>query len=85
MASEVTAYRANDGSLHDTECEAAARDLQLIIAGSKCAENSPYAKTMLEWMIRNPREIADALTAYADACPQEPPEESDPGNGETVS
>lgn len=70
MATEVKSWKANDGSLHDTECDAVRRDLQLLIADSPCAENSPYAKIMLEWMIRQPEEIAAALTAYAEACPK---------------
>jgi hypothetical protein len=71
MAKEVRSWEANDGSLHKSECEAAARDLEIIIAGSPCAENSPYAKTMFGWLKREARDIAAALIAYADACPVE--------------
>lgn len=71
MAKEVRSWEANDGSLHKTECEAAACDLQNIINASPCAENSPYAKKTFDWLKREAREIAAALIAYADACPVE--------------
>lgn len=76
MAKETRSWEANDGSLHKTECDAARRDLQLLIADSPCAENSPYAKIMLDWMTRNPREIAKTLIEYADACPENLNEEA---------
>lgn len=85
MATATTAYRANDGSLHDTECGAATRDLQLLIADSACAENAPYSRTMLGWLTSQPREIAASLIAYADACPQEDRTESDAPADATVS
>ena len=78
MATEVKAFRAEDGTLHNTACEAAVRDLNLIINKSPCAENSPYAKIMLEWMTDQAPEIVATLNEYIAACPKPEPTAATP-------
>jgi len=70
MAKETRSWEANDGSLHKTECDAAKRDLEILIAASPCAENAPYAKKLLTWLTSNPAAIASALSEYHMACPK---------------
>lgn len=70
MPKEITAYQANDGSIHDTACKAATRDLEGIVKASPLAENGPYATKLVEWLCREAPAVIDVLTAYRDACPK---------------
>ena len=72
MPQEITAYRANDGSIHETACLAATRDLEEMVNASPLAENGPYAKKLVDWLKSDAPAIRDALGAYADACPIPP-------------
>lgn len=75
MPQEITAYRANDGSIHETACAAATSDLEGIVQASPLSENQPYAKKLVEWLCKEAPAVIDVLTAYRDACPK-PPEDS---------
>lgn len=76
MPLEVTAYRAEDGSLHTDACEAATKDLELLIAQSPLAENQPYCRKVLEWLISDSDTIMDKLKEYHVACPKTAREET---------
>lgn len=78
MAKETKSWEANDGSLHKTACEAAKCDLELLVKASPCAENAPYAKILLEWLMRQSAEIVVALNEYDCACPRKTPTEQAP-------
>ena len=76
MATEVTAWEANDGSLHKTPCEAATRNVELLVQRSPLSENSPYAKKLVEWLTQNPRAIREVLQEHERACPREARDEA---------
>lgn len=78
MPKEITAYQAEDGSLHTDACAAARKDIELLIAGSPLAENQPYAKSLCEWLTDDPRKIIDKLGEYLDACPNDAEERALP-------
>lgn len=69
MPTEVTAFRASDGSLHEDLCTAATRDVELMVQRSPLAENQPYAKKLVEWLTQNSRDIRAVLEAHEQACP----------------
>lgn len=69
MAERIEAFRADDGTLHNDECSAVKRDLDMLIQGSPLAENAPYAKIATEWLAANALAIGKVLMHYADACP----------------
>lgn len=70
MATEVKSWRANDGSLHENECSAATRDVELIVEQSPLNENAPFARKLVEWMTGNAKLIRDTLEAHERACPK---------------
>lgn len=70
MPKEVTAYQADDGSLHTSECAAATVNVELLVKASPLAENQPYAKKLVEWLTGNPRAIREVLEAHERACPR---------------
>lgn len=69
MPQEVTAFRADDNSLHDDECAAATRNVELLVQRSPLAENQPFARIAVDWLCANAEEIRDKLEAHARACP----------------
>jgi hypothetical protein len=74
MATEVKAYRANDGTLHETECAAATRDVELLVKQSPLSENEPYARKVVEWLTSNAAEsIIEAIQQHARACSKDEP------------
>lgn len=77
MATEVTAWRANDGTLHDSRCDAATNDLTAFVMASPMAENQPYARQLVEWLTKEAGQIVAILTEYREACPI-PPQEGTP-------
>lgn len=83
MPQEITAYRAKDGSIHETACLAATRDLEALVAASPLAENTPYAKKLVDWLTSQAPAILEVLGEYAAACPipseGEAPQESSEG------
>lgn len=72
MAKEVTSWQANDGSLHDNQCKAAVRDIELMVAASPLAENPPFAKKLSEWLASNSSVVRATLQAHAKACNKRP-------------
>jgi hypothetical protein len=70
MPQEVTAYRADDGTLHEDKCAAATRNVELLVKRSPLAENQPFARDLVAWLIANPKEIRDMLEAHETACPK---------------
>lgn len=75
MATEVKAYRANDGTLHEDICAAATRDVEIIVEGSPLSENQPYARQLVEWLCGNATLIRQTLGAHEMACPKALPAE----------
>lgn len=71
MPKKITAYQAEDGSIHDSECAAATRDVEIMVAASPLAENQPYAKMLVEWLTSNPAMIRKKLEAHESACPKD--------------
>jgi hypothetical protein len=71
MPKEITAYQAKDGSLHDSACSAATRDVELMVQSSPLAENQPFAKELVSWLCKEASPLIDVLTDYHDACPVE--------------
>lgn len=71
MPKKITAYQADDGSIHDSECAAATRDVELMVQRSPLAENQPFARLLVEWMTNNADEITDKLAAHGRACPKD--------------
>lgn len=71
MPKEITAYQADDGSIHATACAAATCDLEAIVKASELSENGPYAKKLVEWLTSQAPAVIAVLTAYRDACPIE--------------
>lgn len=69
MAQKITAYQAEDGSIHADACAAATRDLEAVIAASPLAENGPFAKQLLAWMQERSAVILKVLGEYDAACP----------------
>jgi hypothetical protein len=76
MPLEVTAFKAEDGSLHEDACSAATKDIELMIGRSPLAENQPYARRVLEWLTESSGDIVTALVAYRAACPKDSREEA---------
>jgi hypothetical protein len=81
MATEVKSWKANDGSLHENECAAATRDVELMVECSPLAENTPFARKLVDWLTANAGEIRTTLEAHERACPKavaaaEPAEEA---------
>lgn len=70
MPKKITAYQADDGSIHDDECAAATRDVELMVAASPLAENQPYARKLVEWLTGNSEQIRAVLETHERACPQ---------------
>jgi hypothetical protein len=84
MATEVKAWKAEDGTLHDSECEAATRDVEMLVERSPLAENSPYAKKLVEWLTENAGEIRTKLQAHERACPKVEAEAKQAGTLPTI-
>ena|SRR5690349_11196290 len=78
MPKEVTAFRAEDGSLHEDKCAAATRDVELMVQASPLAENAPFARDLVVWLTRNSKMIREKLEAHAEACPIAPQEQASP-------
>lgn len=70
MATEVRSWKANDGSLHENECAAATRDVELIVERSPLAENTPFARKLVDWLTGNAALIRETLEAHERACPK---------------
>jgi hypothetical protein len=70
MPKKITAYQAEDGSIHDSECAAATRDVELMVQASPLAENAPFARTLVDWLCANPNLIREKLEAHERACPK---------------
>lgn len=70
MVKMIKSWEAEDGSLHRTECDAATRDVTLLVQRSPLAENSPYSKKLVMWLCENAPEIRQKLEAHEKACPQ---------------
>lgn len=70
MPIAVTAFKANDGSLHEDACTAATRDVELMVQRSPLSENQPYAKKLVEWLTQNSRDIRAVLETHERACPR---------------
>jgi hypothetical protein len=77
MAIEVKSWKANDGSLHENECAAATRDVELIVEQSPLQENTPFARKLVEWLTGNAALIRETLEAHERACPKAVAAESD--------
>lgn len=75
MAERIDAYRADDGSIHPTECAAVKHELGLLIEQSPIAENKPFARIAHKWLTENAHKIGAILMHYGDVCPN-PAEES---------
>ncbi len=71
MAKQVTSWQANDGTLHDSECAAATRDVELIVEQSPLKENTPFARTLVSWLTGNAELIRETLHAHEMACPRD--------------
>ena len=87
MPQEVTAFKANDGSLHEDACAAATRDVELMVQRSPLAENTPYAKKLVDWLTQNSRDIRAVLETHERACPKNSEDEMplEAGEGPVVS
>lgn len=70
MAKQVQSWQANDGSLHSSECDAATQDVNLMVAASPLAENSPFALKLVEWLCDKAPLIRATLEAHERACPR---------------
>lgn len=70
MATEVTAWKAEDGTLHDNECQAATRDVEIFVSKSPLAENQPFARKLVEWLTSEAPAIRKKLEAHERACPR---------------
>jgi hypothetical protein len=70
MAKQITAWQAEDGSLHTSECDAATRNVTLLVERSPLAENAPYSRQLVEWLTENAPEIRRTLEAHERACPR---------------
>lgn len=71
MAKQIKAWQASDGSLHEGECAAATRDVELIVEKSPLAENIPYAKLLVTWLTTEATMIRKMLEAHESACPKD--------------
>jgi hypothetical protein len=69
MPQEIQAFRAEDGSIHEDACDAASRDIQLLVEGSPLAENKPFARDLVRWLMSDPENIALRLTEFRQSCP----------------
>ena len=76
MPQETTAFRADDGSIHEDACSAAMRDITLMVQNSPIAENKPYAREVVAWLMSDPENIALRLTEFRKCCPNGPKEEA---------
>jgi len=72
VATTITAYEAIDGSIHRNACDAAGRDLGIMLENAGLNLNSGHFREVASWLKGKPGEIAAALTAYAAACPKQP-------------
>lgn len=70
MPKKISAYQASDGSIHESECDAATRDVELLVQNSPLNENQPYAKKLVEWLTGNSKAIRAVLETHERACPQ---------------
>ncbi len=70
MPKKISAYQASDGSIHEDECQAATRDVELLVQGSPLNENQPYAKKLVAWLTENSKAIRTVLETHASACPK---------------
>jgi hypothetical protein len=70
MPRKIDAWQSEDGTIHDAECDAAHRDLELLVQASPLAENAPYARRLLEWLTSEPTAIRSKLEAFEAACPK---------------
>jgi hypothetical protein len=82
MPKKITAYQAEDGSIHDSECAAATRDVEIMVAASPLAENAPFARTLVEWLCANPETIRKTLEAHERACPKNAVDKAPAKSGE---
>jgi len=71
MAKKIDAWAAEDGSLHETECAAATRDVELLVlSDAGLSANQPYAKEVIRWLTSNAGQIRKTLEAHERACPR---------------
>ena len=82
MPTEVTAFKAKDGSLHEDACTAAFRDVELLVKASPLNENGPFAKQAIAWLAENAAEIIGTLTELTARCPKDLKIEGAPESGE---
>jgi hypothetical protein len=82
MPKKITAYQAEDGSIHDSECAAATRDVELMVQASPLAENAPFARTLVDWLCANPELVRKTLEAHERACPKAAKAEAPPKRSE---
>jgi hypothetical protein len=82
MATQVTAWKAGDGSLHEEECGAATVNVDLLIENCGVDMTPATSNALKQWLKTDTTHICDVLLAFVRSCPNESREEAPSESGE---